>query len=385
MVIKGTTASSSVSQTLTVNVSGVSVPDPYHNLGGTIVHGFYDQARNLLFASNLGLNEVDVISGIDMSVQARVPVPQPWGMDQMADGKTLVIGTQTQQIVTLDEDTLTTTPHPFAAVGGSSFSLYFPNVVALANGQVLMIGMEQGISSNNSLEGWFDGGQYIYQWNSNTNQFAEFASGASQVGSWEVDSLARSADHQWAVFAADQFYLYNSASSTLTSVPISTVNSGGTAVSGYAMNADGSKIAVVNGSSVTFFDRSFHQLGTVAIPQMFYVDGTTVQFSADGSKLFLQYATPIAIEIVDVASYTALGYTSPDVSPEGGFNRLLATDSTDRGFLGIAEGVRVENLAQTPVANPAEGVMLGPSFYFPASSLRLNNSTQLLFSREPPA
>lgn len=375
--VKGTTSSSSVSQPLTVNVSGVSVPDPFHNLGGTIVHGFYDEPRNLLFASNPGLNEVDVLSGSDMSLQARVPVPQPWGIDQMADAKTLVIGTQTQQIVTLDEDTLTPTAHPYAAIGGTAFSLYFPNVVAMANGKVLIIGMEQGIASNDFLAGALDGGQYIYEWDSIADQFGQLAPGASSVTSWEVDSLARSADHQRAAFSADKFYLYESASGTLTSVPLSTVSPNTTAVSGYAISSDGSKIAVANGSSVTFFDRSFNQLGTVAVPATFAFAGTTVQFSTDGSKLFLQYITPIALEIVDAINYIALGYTSPLVSPEGTFDRLLATDSSERGFVGISGGVRVLNLAQTPVANPSEGGLLGPIFDMPASSLPLNSSRQI--------
>src|ERR1700690_1816856 len=38
------------------------VPDPFHLLGGEFSHGFYDQARQLLFVANLALNEVDVIS-----------------------------------------------------------------------------------------------------------------------------------------------------------------------------------------------------------------------------------------------------------------------------------------------------------------------------------
>ena len=87
-------------------------PDSFHVIGGEFGQRFYDQARQLLFVANPGLNELDVLSGTDLSVRARVAAPQPWGIDQMADGNTLVIGTDAQGIVTVDEDTLVVTQHP---------------------------------------------------------------------------------------------------------------------------------------------------------------------------------------------------------------------------------------------------------------------------------
>src|SRR5208337_3945442 len=102
-------------------------------IGGTLAHGFYDETRQLLFATNPGLNELDVISGLDFSIKARVPVPQPWGIDQMADGKTLVLGTAAGEILTVDEDTFAVTQHPYRVVGNGFYGLFFPNVVALAN------------------------------------------------------------------------------------------------------------------------------------------------------------------------------------------------------------------------------------------------------------
>lgn len=105
-----------------------------------MVHAFYDQPGN--FYSNPGLNELDVLSGTDLSVRTRVPVPQPWGIDQMAGGKTLVIGTKAQQIITVDEDTLGVTPHPVPKIPNLIFGLFYPNLVALANGKILIIGQE---------------------------------------------------------------------------------------------------------------------------------------------------------------------------------------------------------------------------------------------------
>lgn len=333
-------------------VTGSAVADPFHFVGGCLAHGFYDEARQLLFASNACLNELDVISARDFSVIARVPVPQPWGIDQMADGNTLVVGTQAQEILTVNENTLAVTQHPYSAANPGDFvSLFFPNVVALANGKVLIIAAEQGIYSNNLL----DGGQYIYEWDSNANTFRQFEpSGTTQCPScWETDSLARSADHKWAIFAGDQFYLYSSDTDSLMSAPFSAVNppDNSFGVRGYAINADGSEIAVASAGQVTFLDNSLTVLATTSIPYAFQSARTTVEFSPDGSKLYLQYDMPLAIEEVDAKSYNALGYLSGDAIPGDNLERLLGIDSAGQAYAGIDGGVRLVDLTQTPVPN----------------------------------
>ena len=350
--VNGTSGFLSSSATLDLSVNGTAVPDPFHPVGGALVHGFYDESRNLLFATNPGLNELDVFSGQTFSLTARIPVPQPWGIDQMADGNTLVIGTAAQEIVTVDENTFAVTQHPFSAAGTGGVSLFFPNVVAMANGEVLMIGQEEGVDSNDIL----DGGQYLYEWDSIANTFTQLEPSAqSQTVGWETDSLARSADHEWAVFAADQFYLYSSSSDSLTSVPLSAVNppDNSYGVRGYAINADGTEIAVASTYQVTFLNRSLAVLGTTPIPGAFQTGRTAVQFSADGQKLFLQYPLPLIIEEIDANTYTALGYLSGDVEPGGdNLERLLATDSSGHGYVGIDGGLRIVNMAQPLVPNP---------------------------------
>ena len=373
--LTGTSSTLTASTTLEVTVTGSLVADPFHPVGGSLVHGFYDESRQVLFATNLKQNELDVISGTNFSVQARVPVPQPVGIDQMADGRTLVIGTATQQIVTVDEDTLAVTAHPYTAAGNGFSTLFFPTVAALANGKVLMIGQEQGIASKNTL----DGGQYLYEWDSNTNTFSQLEPTASS-GAFEVDSLARSADHQWAVFSADQFYLYSSAADSLATAPIATVDppSGANGVRGYALNPDGSKIAVASAGQVTFLGRSFLPLGSTPLPAAFPTSGTAVQFSADGQKLYLQYGLPVALEVVDATRYSALGYLSGTVVPDNdSLERLLANDSLGRAYVGIDGGLRLVDLTQSPVANPSSGTLSGPTCPALNVTVPLNTSEQI--------
>jgi hypothetical protein len=378
--VNGVSGTLTANASLQLTISGTAIADPFHTVGGSLVHGFYDESRQLLFATNPGLNELDVISGTDFTVQARVPVPQPWGIDQMADGNTLVIGTQAQEIITVDENTLSVTQHPYSAVGDYFFSLFFPNVVAMANGNVLIIGAEQGIESNDLL----DGGQYLYEWNSNTNTFSQLEpTPENSSGGWETDSLARSADHEWAVFAADQFYLYSSDADSLTTVPLNTVNPPDNTygVRGYALNADGSEIAVASAMEVSFFNRSFALLGSAPLQTAFQTARSAVQFTPDGTRLFLQYALPLWLEEVGATNYNALGILSGSVDPDDdNLERLLTIDAEGHGYVGIDEGLRVVNVTQAPVPNSANNNNPGPPQCPPINGiLPLGTSQQFSF------
>jgi hypothetical protein len=359
IAVQGVSGTLSENATLQLTISATAVADPFRAVGGSLVHGFYDESRQLLFAANPGLNELDVFSGVDFSLKARVPLPQPWGIDQMPDGNTLVIGTQAQEIITVNEDTLSITQHPYSATGGI-FVLWFPMVVAMGNGKVLVIGHEEGIDCDDIYEC----GEYLYEWDSNTNTFSQLEPNAqTQGGLWETDSLARSADHKWAVFAADQFYLYSSDTNSLKGVPLSTVNppQNEFGVRGYALNADGSKIAVASANQVSFFDRSFTLLGSTQLPTAFQTARSAVQFTPDGTRLFLEYALPLWLEEVDTTNYTALGVLSGSVDPDGdNLERLLTLDAEGHGYMGIDEGLRLVNLTQPPVPNSANNNNPGP-------------------------
>lgn len=344
---------------LQINVDGAPVPDPFHLVGGTMTHGFYDPVRQLLFAANPQLNEIDVISGVDLTVHARVPAAQPLSMDQMADGKTLVVGTLAQQILTMDEDTLVVTQHPVVGIGPNTFGLFFLTLTALANGKVLIVGQEQGIDSNDIL----DGGQFLVEWDSVANTFQILEPTAGQI-LFEVDSLSRSADHKWAVFSADQFYLYSSDADTLTTTPLNVVNppDNSFGVRGYAMNSDGTKIVVVSAFQVAFFDRSFNQLGIGQIPTAFATSRSAVAFSPDDSRLLLDYALPNAIEVLDTTKFTALGYFSADTTPSDSFARLLGTDPAGHSFFATSGGFRVVDITKPPFPNPTQLSVLPGAF-----------------------
>lgn len=358
---------------LQITINGAPITDPFHLIGGTLTHGFYDPLRQLLFAANPQLNEIDVISGTDLTVHARVPAPQPWSMDQMADNKTLVIGTAAQEILTMDEDTLVITRHPVTGLTPAPlFGLFFPTLTALANGKVLIVGQEQGIDSSDIL----DGGQFLVEWDSVANTFKILEPTHGQI-LFEVDRLSRSADHKWAVFSADQFYLYSSDADTFTTTPLNVVNPPDNifGIRGYAMNSNGTKIAVVSAAQVTFLDRSFNQLGIAQIPSAFQTARTAVAFSPDDGRLLLQYSLPTAIELLDATSFKALGYFSADTLPSDPLARLLGEDTAGHAFIGTSAGFRIVDLTRPPILNSSDNVLRGAFCQLPNNLFAPVNQT----------
>ena len=106
-------------------------PDPYVGL-------IYEPSHNRIFVRNLQLNEVDVISPETLDIVARIPVPQPVGLDLSADGKFLIIGTQTHYFYRASTDTLCLTDRHYIsplAPFTSNLSPMFPT--ALADGSIL--------------------------------------------------------------------------------------------------------------------------------------------------------------------------------------------------------------------------------------------------------
>lgn len=361
------------SASMKLTVQGSAVPDPFHFIGGALIHGYYDQQRQLLFVTNLGLNEVDVLSIVDLSLKSRIAVPQPVGIDQMVDGKTLVVGTVTQQVVTIDEDSYAVTMHPISSAGSQNSGMFFPAVAAMSNGKVFVIGFRWDFPPN------INGGQAIFQWDPSTDTVKQIRSASSDpLDYFGTSSIARSGDRKWAAFSFDQFYLYSSDTDSLTSIPLAVVNPSNNqlGVNGYAFNSDGSKIAIATPTQVSFFSRSFNLLGTAQLPVTYQAGG--MQFSADETKLYMEYSPALTLEVVDVASHTATGYISAEVAPDNDFTSgLLTANANGRALFNIHGGIRTVNLSQTPVPNPTVNGFQGPLCAGIDGLLPLNTATQV--------
>ena len=337
--IAGSSGSMQASAALALDVIQMAAPIavPFTTTGGNIVKAFYDESRQLLFATNLALNEVDVLTGSSLSVQERIPIAQPFGIDQMPDGNTLVVGTFTQGFYTIDENTLAV-KHYLAPNFTQQFStvvLLIP--VAMANGNVLFMGKDFGVASGDIF---IYGGQAIVEWNSSSGQFSMpfYVSDLS----FEVDNLKRSADHNWAVYAADKLYIYSSATDSFISSagPVSSAPFG---VRDIAANPNGTQFAVVSAQSVSFYDRAFNALGTASVAPTsgLFFEHYNTQYSSDGSLLYWELSSAgSVVDVLNTTTFTEVGHIISGFGTETQFESdLLWVDNAQQAFLSAVEGV----------------------------------------------
>lgn len=352
------------------------MPFPFVSIGGFPYRGFFDKVRQLLFATNPELNELDVIAQNDLSIKARISLPAAWGIDQMPDGKTLVVGTDAQEIYTVDEDTYAVTRYPVPHLGISQSPLFYPNLLAMANGKVLLVGQEQNVDSEDII----NAGQFLIEWDSKTDTFSQLTANGTPI---PADSLARSGDHKWAAFGYGAMFLYSSDSDSLTQIPAATVNPNSANVY-YALNGDGSKIAFVADQQVIFTDRSFNLLGSVAISDVSGdVGSNRAEFSPDGSRLF--YSDSNGVLAVDATSYTSSGFYTLGISDSAYAEPVLDmtfldVDTNGRVYFGTDNGIRYTDTAGAPTPwppgtnSPGFGCAVPTPNYFP-----LNSASQVSF------
>jgi len=373
--ISGVSGSQQASATLALNVIQMVAPIavPFTTTGGSIIKAFYDETRQLLFATNLYLNEVDVISGKDLSVQARVPVGQPFGIDQMPDGKTIVVGTATQSFYTIDEDSLAVKQYlaPNLSQQQSTMVLLIP--VTMSSGKVLFMGKDLGAGG---ADIFIYGCQSIVEWDSSTGKFS--VPFYVPYVTLEIDNLKRSADHNWAVFAADKLYIYSSTQDSFVSsaVPVSSAPFG---VRDIAANPNGSQFAVVSAYSVSFYDQAFNLLGTTTFRTTgFSFQYWNAQFSSDGRLLFWKLAAAgSVIDVIDTTNFSDMG----TVSAAFGTDTLLEPnflwmDTKQRGFFAAGGGVGLLNCAAPRIGTPN---FIGPAGPNPFD-IPLNESVAVTFT-----
>lgn len=380
--ITGVSGSQQASATLGLNVTPMRPPIavPFTTTGGSIIKAFYDESRQLLFACNLGLNEVDVLSGSNLSVQARIPVAQPFGIDQMPDGNTLVVGTFTQGFYTIDENTLAVTQYlaPNLSQASSTMVLLVP--VTMANGKVLFLGKDIGVGGGDIF---IYGGQAIVEWNSSNGEFSvpyyipNFA--------LEIDNFKRSADHNWAVFAADKLYIYSSATDSFAS-SVNPVNDASFGVRDIAANPNGNQFSVASAYSVSFYDGAFNLLGNVNFGPSagLLFQNNNIQYSTDGSLLYWEMdgnqGGGSVVDVLDTTHFTQMGSVATNIGVQIQFTpALLCVDKAQHAFLSELGGVGLVNVSPLRMGMPdmAGGVAANPA------AIPLNQSVAVTLNPTP--
>lgn len=343
---------------------------------GLMRDGAFDPVHHLLFVSNASWNRVDVISTTSNTLVRSIPVPDPWGMDLSLNGSTVLVGTATLQIFTLDTGNLEVVGRTLLQDLLPSFlnpTTSFPR--QMANGKVLILAKDNGSTASALLK-----------WSPATNA----VSLVTLPPTFQPAAIARSADGSKAVVVSNTLpnaaMIYDSATDSFT-----TSQNLANVTFPITVSPDGSRFAAVNGNNGFMeYDSSGNSIGAIPCGP---VCGplTGMNYSPDGSKLYLviDSGTPNVVTL-DASTLTALGAAPAVVvgspytqgSPVFTVGVPFATDSTGLIFETSDHGVVIDDSTffqslTAQVSTPSQDRYLTPG-YGPA-----NATTTVQFETQP--
>jgi hypothetical protein len=328
----------------------------------------YDPVHNLVFASALHLNCVDVISPITAQVIKCVPVSGALGVSLSSDGSKVLVGTQIGIVAWIDttslqvvrRDTIPQIPQGTFTLQGSTY-VSAAQAYQAANGKVLLFsnwGLED-------LSGNFKSATVV-KWDtvSNTSTLVPNAGGGGLV--------SISADHQKILIAGQGVAtLYDSASDSFQTIP------GVSGVFEPAMSPSGSQFALIDGSPlITFFNAQMQAIGSLNLSVSNGLRPTGAVYSADGRYLYVVLPNTVPILVtVDTTTFQVVG-TAPAYSSEIAYfsetpitGFAQAADATGLVFeladhgVAINDATNFQDFSNTQavsnfiVATPAEGAL----------------------------
>lgn len=303
---------------------------------------YYDAARKLVFVTVQTLNEVLVLASTDGHRVTTIPVEQPFGIDETADGSQILVGSESPFLTVIDPDTLEVVrrvPGPVLVPQIGAPEEDDPiEPAALSNGMVLIVAQkpqpEIGIF-------------HLYLWNPATGTMT-----LRDVTNLSPQTLQRSADHSKVVVWGDTS---NGATAVIYDAASDSFNGPANfpGVSYLGINPDGSQIVAVGLQTqpTNFYDDQFNLLGSLPLDSTGGIgvsSGSSALYSANGKRLYIAVsyvfstATVVATAVVDPTNYSLIG-----VVPDTQASRLLspsipfAVDETGMLFAGNLDGLEL--------------------------------------------
>ncbi len=285
--------------------------------GGGLFQGVFLPALHLVFATNILLNEVDAISTADLSIEARIPVAKPYGIDASSDGKRVYVGTSAQTLAVIDPAQLQVIEN---VAPPNSLASWFP--LCLGN-KVLLTAQSPNVAPDLLSRG----GQLIL-WDPSSNSFQDITALFPATG-----LVSRSGDGS-KLLVAD-----NSTRSTLS---IYDVNTGkviqaneqlpANALVAVAMNSNGTQSVVTEGHQLFFYDQNLKQINTMSVNVAVGYWG--MSYTPDDRYLYAQWTgtgNP-RILVVDATNFQVTGFIPAAFSP----NNPIPLTLDDSGNLLVA-------------------------------------------------
>ena len=327
-------------------------------------HIVFDAAGQRFFVANRAMNRVEVFAAGNPALQATLDAPGASSVDLSADGKTLWVGTELEQLLGVDTGLLQVRQR----VGVSGLAP-IPNVIfnrptevyAMVSGK-LLVRLRQPAASQSLLALWDPG----------ANVFTDLTSAAPGIFQAGAGVLARSGDQTKLFVAANdasgEAGLFDGDGKSIAAPQ--TLGAGNTLYA--AANQDGSRFAVVfavsGATQLLLLDGGLNLLGTYAAN-----DQRGVVFSADGQTLYVGQAlgggrvvTALSVSNLQATGEISdLGLQSVATVIEGIGETKLLCGLSNRGvsFLDASAPAMLSGnapeFAGVPAAQPSEGPNAG--------------------------
>jgi hypothetical protein len=277
--VTGTRAADGVQESasflLNITPPTASIPPvrtDFVRLDGTPAAAVYDPVHDVVYVSNPQWNRVDVISPSTHQIVKSIPAPAPTGMDLSLDGKHLIVGSNTQEIVSIDTSLLQVVQRssvpPLVQVGSVRD---IPDLLAnLSNGTTL-VAMTQFSSTPSYI---------LDQWNPATGSFTWLNPPSNAT--LQIGNLVRTGDGEKALIVE-----YGGTNLDVFDAGSNSFSARGQPPSGQVMavagNPSAHQFAILGASGLAFVDGNLNTLATPAVGGIFW----GMQYSADGTKLYL--------------------------------------------------------------------------------------------------
>jgi hypothetical protein len=302
---------------------------------GTPYAAAYDQAHNLIFASNPTWNRVNVISGKTHKIIKSITVRSPRGIDITPNGQSVWVQTAAQYVFKINTTTLQAKEYllPKSGIGSSGLPIQFASdsILALSDGTVFLYFNDSG------SEGSGEAGV----WNPKTGTMKVLS--PQEDSAWGIPVRSGDGNH---VYAANDLYdngveHYNVLTGELTKI--------GTAQfwSILAVNHNGTRLVTGPGgyTPLGIYDQNLKWIAT--LPSSSFDNRAGVVFSSDDSKIYevaprSDSNQTKVLFTVDGSTHKVLG-----TAPSTGVMDIFASDSTGMVFGIDTYGISFDDAADT--------------------------------------
>jgi hypothetical protein len=234
----------------------------------------YDSTNQLIYASNLEWNRVDIVSPATKQIVRSVPIPAPLGLDISLDGSRVYVSSQTQRIFAID-----TTKKQLIQSWALPQSNAVPGVV---NGQQYGVLQLQVLSSGNVLllgNEIFTTAVGVIKWNPTSNTVSTL----SLPPTFQIGGMSRSGDGTKVILFSDvdpgAVAIYDSATDSITT----SVNFP-FFVNSVQANPTGTRFIIFDQTNgLHLYDAQLNDLGPIPPG----ADDTGVLFSPDGNLIYV--------------------------------------------------------------------------------------------------